>query len=67
MSSPGNSFLGGYGTFVRRFIVGYLFLCSAALLALFVADLAFPKEHVYGRIRDFMRAHLPPPATAAKP
>jgi hypothetical protein len=67
MSSPGDRFLGGYGMFVRRFVVGYLLLCSAGLLALLVADLVFPQERVYGRIRDFIRAHLPPPETAAKP
>ena len=67
MSSPGNRLLGGYGSFVRRFVVGYLLLCSAGLLALLVADAVFPKARVYGHIRDLIRAHLPPAQTTAKP
>ena len=67
MSSPGNSFLGGYGLFVRRFVVGYLLLCSAALLALLVADAIFPKKRVYGHVKDLVRACLPPAETTAKP
>jgi hypothetical protein len=67
MSSPGDRFLGGYGPFVRRFVVGYLLLCAAALLALLVTDIALPKARVYGRILDFIRAHQPPAETAAKP
>jgi len=67
MSSPGNSFLGGYGLFVRRFVVGYLLLCSAGLLALLIADAVFPKKRFYGRIRDFIGAQLAPAGTLAKP
>jgi hypothetical protein len=67
MPSPGNRFLGGYGPFVRRFVVGYLLLCSAALLALLVADAIFPKKRVYGHVKDLVRACLPPAETTAKP
>ena len=56
MSSPGNRFLGGYGTFLRRFVGGYLLLCSVALLTLLIADAVFPRARIYGRIADFLRA-----------
>ena len=67
MSSPGNKFLGGYGLFVRRFVVGYLFLCAAALLALLVTDIVFPNARVYGRIRGFIQGNQPTAKAAAKP
>jgi len=65
MSSPGNRFLGGYGPFVRRFVVGYLLLCSAALLSLLVIDAIFPKTRIYERAKDFIRAQLPLPKSPA--
>lgn len=64
MSSHGNRFLGGYLPFIRRFVVGYLLVCSAALLALLVVDAVFPKTRVYGHVKDFIRAHMPPVKTA---
>jgi hypothetical protein len=67
MPSPGNRFLGGYGPFVRRFVVGYLLLCAAFLLALLVADAVFPTKRVYGQVKDFIRANLPPAETATRP
>jgi hypothetical protein len=67
MSSAGNRFLGSYVTFVRRFIVGYLLLCSIGLLALLVADAVFPKAQIYGCLRDLILAHMPPAGTASNP
>jgi hypothetical protein len=67
MSSPGNRFLGGYGTFLRRYVVGYLLLCSVFLLTLLVTDVVFPKARVYGRIRDFLRACSSVAEPSAKP
>jgi hypothetical protein len=51
--------LGGYWRFVRRFITGYLLLCSAALLALLIADVLFPGARVYERLTGVIRSALP--------
>jgi hypothetical protein len=67
MSSPGNRFLGGYGTFLRRFVGGYLLLCSVVLLTLLVADTVFPKARIYGRIADFLWACSAAAGSSVKP
>lgn len=65
MNSPGGKFLGGYGHFVRQFIVGYLLFCSAVLLALLVVDAVFPAARVYERLAGMLRSALPPPPAPA--
>jgi len=67
MSSRGNRFLGGYGAFLRRFVGGYLLLCSGVLLALIVADAVFPKVRVYGRIKGFLQTCSRVAEPSAKP
>lgn len=67
MRSHGNRFLDDYRAFLRRFVLGYLLLCAAVFLALIVADLAFPQARIYARLKDLIRAHLPPAGAAPKP
>jgi len=69
MLSRGSSFLGAYGHFIRRFIVGYLLFSSAILLGLLVLDALFPKTRIYSHLKDLIRSTVPPtpPAPPAKP